>query len=236
MQTWRDLTTEERGTQTEIRNDTVFSFSIREMLKHSLWKPSAAIRHTAITPLPERWNLIRLERLHKRIFILISLVKATQDSPVDRPLSLPASLIYLRFLAFYDPLLFEAGGKGHLSGEVFAARVHWAQAAPGFRGLRHPVGLHVILKMHGSPTAVKAYCAVKLRKTCICQRNVHDLDLLHVQYLHLVISLLKNSIERKKNKKTNCTWKWGSVEFCLNDLKLNSKTMWDDIFFKLLWM
>lgn len=68
------------------------------------------IHNTAITPLWERWNLIRLERLHKRIFILISLVKAAQGSSVDRPLSFPAYLIYLRFLAFHDALLFEAGG------------------------------------------------------------------------------------------------------------------------------
>lgn len=151
------------------------------------------MRHTAITPPRERWNLIRLEWLHKRIFILISLVKATQDSPVDRPLSLPASLIYLRFLAFNDPLLFEAGRKGHLSGEVFAARVHWAQAAPGFRGLRSPCRVTCNTEDTRESHSCQSYCAVKLRKPCVCQRNVPDLDLLHVQHLRLVISLVKHS-------------------------------------------
>lgn len=44
------------------------------MPKHSLWKPSAAMHNSAITPLWQRWNLIWLERLHKCILILISLV------------------------------------------------------------------------------------------------------------------------------------------------------------------
>lgn len=36
------------------------------------------IHGATVTPLGERWNLIRLERLYKRISILISLVKAAQ--------------------------------------------------------------------------------------------------------------------------------------------------------------
>lgn len=136
-------------TQTKIRHDTSFPFFFltMEMLKHSLWKPTAAIYNTAITPPRQRWNLIRLERLHKRIFILIVLVKVPQGLSVDRPLLFQASLTYLRFLAFFPTPCLKPS-------DTVRSPQQWGVCSGTRRkeaseGWAHPVGLHLILKTYG---------------------------------------------------------------------------------------
>lgn len=154
--------------QTKIKNDTIFFFLSRRCWKHSLWEPSAMMRYTAITPPWERWNLIRSERLQKHIFILISLVKAAQGSSVGGPLLDPASPVYRRLLAFHESLLLDARGWGHLSREVFAVLMKWAQEAQSFwwggGGCAHPVGVICNTENIWESHSCQNQCVVKQRK------------------------------------------------------------------------
>lgn len=121
--------------------------------KHSLWEPSAMMRNTAVTPLWERWNLIRSERLHKHSFVLISLVKAAQGLSVDRPLSNPASdLSAVLGLSWLPPVWCKGIRSPQLRGVCSHCEV--GSEAQSFWGLCSPC-VYVTLKIYGSPTAVK---------------------------------------------------------------------------------
>lgn len=125
------------------------------MLKHSLWKPSTVIHNTAITPLLERWNLIRLERLHNHILsssFLSKLHKAFQSTG-------PCHFQHLWFICdswpFIAPLCLKPGDKVTSAARCLQPVCSWLRRHKASEAGALPVEFHERLKAFRVPQLSK---------------------------------------------------------------------------------
>lgn len=196
--------------QTKIKNDTFFFvlfFLSRRRWKHSLWEPSAMMRNTAITLPWERWNLIRSERLQKRYFYPHQSCEGSTRLVSRQALveSSVSGLSAVLGLSWVPP----AWREGMRSPQPWGVCSSYEVGSGGPKLLGGGAaltlwGLYVTLKIYGSPTAVKTSVLSNKERKRKNSREISDLDLLHVQYVYILLDL-------SEEKQTHS--RWSETEF-----------------------